>query len=67
MTKAVPAYQPAIFIAAIGEEADVLAQKLVYDLRAMGCHAERDLCGRSVKAQMKYANKAGGALQQVAR
>lgn len=57
LDKAVPDSQPAIFIAAIGEEADVLAQKLVYDLRAMGCHAERDLCGRSVKAQMKYANK----------
>ena len=48
---------PDIFIAAIGEKADMAAQKLVYSLRALGAHAERDLCLRSVKAQMKYANK----------
>ncbi len=49
--------RPDIFIAAIGEKADMATQKLVYSLRAMGAHAERDLCLRSVKAQMKYANK----------
>ncbi len=48
-----------IFIAAIGDAADIAAQKLVYDLRCMGIRAERDLCDRSVKAQMKYANKIG--------
>ena len=48
---------PDIFIAAIGEKADMAAQKLVYSLRDLGAHAERDLCLRSVKAQMKYANK----------
>lgn len=51
--------QPEIFIAAIGGSADVAAQKLVYELRADGIYAERDLCSRSVKAQMKYANKLG--------
>lgn len=48
-----------IFIASIGDEADVFTQKLVHDLRSIGIIAERDLCSRSVKAQMKYANKLG--------
>lgn len=62
---AVPKAAPDIFVAAIGNDADILAQKLVFALRSMGCHAERDLCGRSVKAQMKYANKLGAAYSMV--
>ncbi len=62
---AVPKAAPDIFLAAIGNDADILAQKLVFALRSMGCHAERDLCGRSVKAQMKYANKLGAAYSMV--
>ncbi len=54
-----PVAETDIFIAAIGDTADISAQKLVYDLRCMDIHAERDLCDRSVKAQMKYANKIG--------
>ena len=50
---------PDIFVASIGEAADISAQKLVYDLRLLGISAERDLCERSVKAQMKFANKLG--------
>lgn len=50
---------PQIFIAAIGSTADCEAQKITSDLRKAGIRAERDLCGRSVKAQMKYANKLG--------
>lgn len=46
-----------IFVASIGDKADIFAQKLVYDLRKLNVAAERDLCGRSVKAQMKFANK----------
>ena len=34
-------------------------QKLVYELRKQGISAERDYLERSVKAQMKYANKIG--------
>ena len=34
-------------------------QKLVYRLRKQGISAERDYLERSVKAQMKYANKIG--------
>lgn len=56
---------PRIFIASIGSAADTAAQKLVYELRSIGCHAERDLCCRSVKAQMKYANKLGAAFSMV--
>lgn len=50
---------PDIFIASIGNKADVFTQKLVHDLRNLGICAERDLCSRSVKAQMKFANKLG--------
>lgn len=50
---------PDIFIASIGNKADIFTQKLVHDLRNLGICAERDLCSRSVKAQMKFANKLG--------
>ena len=48
---------PDVFIANIGADADVFVQKLVLDLRKVGIAAERDYLERSVKAQMKYANK----------
>lgn len=48
---------PDIFIANIGENADFYAQKLCADLRNDGISAERDYLKRSVKAQMKYADK----------
>ncbi len=48
---------PDIFIANIGENADIFTQKLIFDLRKEGIAAERDYLNRSVKAQMKYANK----------
>lgn len=57
--------QPDIFIANIGKEADMFVQKLVYDLRNSGISAERDYLARSVKAQMKYANKTGARLSAV--
>ncbi len=56
---------PSLFVAAIGETADIATQKLVYDLRKAGIHALRDLCNRSVKAQMKYANKLGAKYSMV--
>lgn len=46
-----------IYVAPMGERALLFAQKLVNDLRADGIRAETDTVGRSVKAQMKYANK----------
>jgi histidyl-tRNA synthetase len=61
----IPQNHPRIFFAAIGDSADIEAQKLVYALRQKNCYAERDLCGRSIKAQMKYANKLGAAYSMV--
>ena len=49
----------ALFIGHIGENAERFAEKLVYDLRKKGISAETELLGRSVKAQMKYADKIG--------
>ena len=49
--------KPEIFIANIGADADLFVQKLIFDLRKEGISAERDYLARSVKAQMKYANK----------
>ena len=54
-----------IFIANIGEVADLFVQKLVYDLRNDGICAERDYLARSVKAQMKFANKIGARFSAV--
>lgn len=54
-----------IFIATIGDKAQYYAQKLVYDLRKEGINAETDLMGKSVKAQMKYANKLGACFSIV--
>ncbi len=51
------ASSPQIFFATIGDNASSVARKIVYDLRLRDIYAEHDLCGRSVKAQMKFANK----------
>lgn len=48
-----------IYIASIGEPAKKYAQKLAFDLRQKGFSCEQDLLSRSVKAQMKYADKLG--------
>jgi len=49
--------KPDIFIAAIGDKANSYAEKMVYELRKEGLSAEKDLMGKSLKAQMKYADK----------
>ncbi len=48
-----------IYIAPLGEKAEPVARKLVYDLRLSGVNAETDNVGRSLRAQMKYADKLG--------
>ena len=48
-----------LFLGYRGEEATVWAYKLVNALRKEGISAESDHLQRSVKAQMKYANKIG--------
>ena len=50
---------PDIYVGNIGEENTFFVQKLVSDLRELGIRADRDHLARSVKAQMKYANKLG--------
>ena len=52
---------PKIYIASLGAAATVEAAKIVERLRKDGVYAECDLVGRSLKAQMKYANKLGAA------
>ena len=55
----VPEKNMDLYVGSRGEEAAVQAAVLVYRLRQAGIRAEADLAGRSVKAQMKYANKIG--------
>lgn len=50
---------PAVFFIPIGDAAKKAVLKLVFDLRNQGISAEYDLNARSVKAQMKYADKIG--------
>lgn len=46
-----------LFIAPMGEEAQLMAFQLLYTLRQSGVSCDMDLMGRSLKAQMKYASK----------
>ncbi|HHW30219.1 MAG TPA: histidine--tRNA ligase [Clostridiaceae bacterium] len=48
-----------IFLAVIGENARKFAEKLVYKLRSENIRAETDHMARSLKAQLKYADKLG--------
>lgn len=51
--------RPDLYVAAIGNNAAEFALKMCNKLRLEGISVEKDLLGKSVKAQMKYANKAG--------
>ncbi len=46
-----------LYIASMGEKANIKAAQLASDLRSEGFTVIYDVVGRSVKAQMKYANK----------
>ena len=48
---------PDIFIGHAEEAGFIKSQKLAYELRTQGFTVETDIIGRSVKAQMKYADK----------
>ncbi len=50
---------PAIYVAPMGEAAAQYAAGLVHKLRLAGVIADCDIVGRSLKAQMKYADKIG--------
>lgn len=55
-----PPEQPCmIYFGCLGEKASVKAAQLCAALRDEGFYADCDLMGRSVKAQMKYADKLG--------
>ena len=51
--------RPALYVAALGERAMIKALGIVERQRQSGVYAECDIVGRSLKAQMKYANKIG--------
>lgn len=46
-----------VFIASMGEAAEIEAFKILYDLRKAGISCEKDHVGKSIKAQFKYADK----------
>ena len=50
-----------LYIASMGENATLKASQIAADVRGNGMHAQFDIVGRSIKAQMKYANKIGAA------
>lgn len=54
-----------LYIAPMGEAATVKAMSLVSDLRAGGISAQTDIVGRSLKAQMKFADKLGAKYTMV--
>ena len=62
----IPAPVPCdLYIGSIGEAASVEALRLAGLLREEGFTAECDIVGRSVKAQMKYADKIGARFSMV--
>ena len=48
-----------VYLAGLGAAASKRALLLAQELKEDGLHAESDLCGRGLKAQMKYADKIG--------
>ena len=54
-----------IFLVSMGDAASRRAFALCDQLHRCGVAAEVDVCGRSLKAQMKYANKLGAAFTMV--
>lgn len=54
-----------LYIGSIGEKANIKAGILAKNLRAEGFAVECDLLDRSVKAQMKYANKLNAQMSMI--
>ena len=48
-----------LFVASLDEKSDVFAAKLIGDLRKNNVKCEKDFLDRTLKAQLKYANKIG--------
>ena len=53
--------KPSIFIASVGDEAKLYASRLCLELRKDGVFAECDTMQRSIRAQLKYADRIGAA------
>ncbi|MCL2697794.1 MAG: histidine--tRNA ligase [Oscillospiraceae bacterium] len=60
-----PAKSCDLYIAALDADAELVAAKLVKELRGQGFWAEADLAGRGLGAQMKYADKLGARFSMV--
>jgi histidyl-tRNA synthetase len=56
-TLALPEKRPDVFVAALGEPARVVALALLRDLRRAGINAQVEYEGRSLKSQMKRADR----------
>ena len=54
-----------IYIAPMGEKASIKALAICSALREKGISAQTDICGRGLKAQMRYANKIGARFSVV--
>ncbi len=54
-----------VYIAPMGQAAQIKATELCTKLRDYGFEAQTDICGRGLKAQMKYADKIGAAFHLV--
>ncbi len=54
-----------LYVAALGEKAQLKAFELVREVRETGLGAQFDIVGRGLKAQMKYANKIGAKFSLV--
>lgn len=51
--------KPKLYIAAMGQQAVLEAERIAYALRNKGVYVETDIMNRSFKAQFKYADKIG--------
>lgn len=54
-----------LYIAQMGEDASLTATALCNDLRAEGFKVQTDICGKGLKAQMKFADKIGASFTMV--
>ena len=55
----IAASRPELYVAALGQNAAIKALEITERLRREGKFCECDVVGRSLKAQMKYADKMG--------
>lgn len=55
----------ALYIAGLGDNAQVKAFELVQSVREFGLYAETDVVGRGLRPQMKYADKIGAQFSMV--